>query len=76
MINRKQFIEYKLKLASRLGAEGNSMTQSERAALITELTEVQGNIDVMIKQYEKKYNESYNKGIESVPNGTVSPRKP
>ena len=69
-ISRKQFIEYKLKLASRLGGDGGSLTPAERATLITELTEIQASMDQATKLYEKKYGESYFKF--SVPGGVGS----
>ena len=68
MINRKQFLEYKLKLSSRLttdnsGANNNNSTisASERAALITELTEIHNNLEVLMNQYERRFGESYSK---------------
>lgn len=68
MINRKQFLEYKLKLSSRLttdnsGANNNNSTisASERAALITELTEIHNNLEVLMSQYERRFGESYSK---------------
>jgi len=63
-ISRRQFLEYKLKLASRM--DGSSSTSSssglsaaDRAAFITELTEIQASLDASTKHYEKKYGESY-----------------
>ena len=74
MINRKQFLEYKLKLSSRLTHNDNypsgttttnnnnsTISAAERAALITELTEIQNNIEVLMVQYERKFGESYSK---------------
>ena len=74
MINRKQFLEYKLKLSSRLTHNDNNpagttttnnnnstISAAERAALITELTEIQNNIEVLMVQYERKFGESYTK---------------
>jgi len=68
LINRKQFLEYKLKLSSRLttdnsGANNNNSTisASERAALITELTEIHNNLEVLMNQYERRFGESYSK---------------
>jgi hypothetical protein len=57
-LNRKQFIEYKLKLATRPGGESN-MTSAEKADLISELTEVKANLDKAIKQYEIAFGESF-----------------
>lgn len=70
-INRKQFIEYKLKLASRISnngdtvGSGNTISPADRALMITELTELQGSIDSAIKTYERKYNESFNKPVSA-----------
>jgi hypothetical protein len=66
LANRKQFIEYKLKLATRVGPDGTSsvtvgITPADRAALIAELTEVQNNTDALIRQYERRFGESYSK---------------
>jgi len=68
LINRKQFLEYKLKLSSRLttdnsGANNNNSTisASERAALITELTEIHNNLEILMNQYERRFGESYSK---------------
>lgn len=68
MINRKQFLEYKLKLSSRLttdnsGTNNNNSTisASERAALITELTEIHNNLEVLMNQFERRFGESYSK---------------
>ncbi len=62
LISRKQYIEYKLKLASRIGGEGSNLSAADRAQLITELTELQSNADQLVRQFEKKYGESYFKG--------------
>ena len=68
-LSRKQFIEYKLKLASRLGGDGATMSSGERASLITELTEIQTSMDQAVKLYEKKYGESFTKF--TVPGGAT-----
>ena len=79
MISRKQYIEYKLKLASRIGGEGSNLSASDRAQLITELTDIQSNVDSLCKQYEKKFGESFFKtaalvnGEGSVGNGVGVP---
>ncbi len=59
LINRKQYIEYKLKLASRIGGEGSNLSSSDRAQLISELTDIQNSADQLVRQYEKKHGESY-----------------
>lgn len=63
LASRKQFIEYKLKLATRVGADGSSVatgvSPADRAALIAELTEVQANMEALIRQYERRFNEAY-----------------
>lgn len=65
LANRKQFIEYKLKLATRASADGTSaaagVSAADRAALIAELTEVQANSEALIRQYERRFGESYAK---------------
>jgi hypothetical protein len=60
LINRKQFIEYKLKLATRASNEGGSgsLLPAEKASLIQELTEVKGNLDRLSRQFEKDFGES------------------
>jgi hypothetical protein len=58
-LNRKQFLEYKLKLASRATGEASSMTSAEKADLISELTEVKTSLDRSIKQYENSFGESF-----------------
>jgi hypothetical protein len=75
LASRKQFIEYKLKLATRTGPDGTSVTTgvspADRAALIAELTEVQANSEALIRQYERRFGEAYGKvgtdGPGSVP---------
>lgn len=59
MINRKQYIEYKLKLASRIGGEGSNLSASDRAQLIGELTDIQNSADQLVRQYERQFGESY-----------------
>lgn len=58
LLNRKQFIEYKLKLASKVGGAGDS-SSAEKADLITELTEVKANLEKLTRQYEKSFGESF-----------------
>jgi len=61
-ISRRQFLEYKLKLASRMDGSSTSssgLSAADRAAFITELTEIQSSLDASTKHYEKKYGESY-----------------
>ncbi len=70
MLNRKQFIEYKLKLASRIGGEGsNGLSSADKALLITELTEIQQNLDLQIKRYEKKYGEPFLRPADGTTSG-------
>jgi hypothetical protein len=40
-------------------SSSSNLTAAERAAYITELTEIQSSLDANTKQYEKKYGESY-----------------
>lgn len=49
--------------------EGGSISTSERASLISELTEIQSNIDLLMHQYERRFGEHYNK---MNPNTTTS----
>ena len=82
MINRKQFLEYKLKLSSRLTNENGGGTNnnnsnstinaSERAALITELTEIHNNLEVLMNQYERRFGESYLKMITTTTTTTTT----
>jgi hypothetical protein len=51
-LSRKQFIEYKLKLT-------RDTSTSEKADLISELTEVKANLERLMKDYERRFNESY-----------------
>eukprot|EP00599_Poterioochromonas_sp_BG-1_P014104 CAMPEP_0173162616 /NCGR_PEP_ID=MMETSP1105-20130129/19414_1 /TAXON_ID=2985 /ORGANISM="Ochromonas sp., Strain BG-1" /LENGTH=211 /DNA_ID=CAMNT_0014082481 /DNA_START=214 /DNA_END=849 /DNA_ORIENTATION=+ len=61
--NRKQFLEYKIKLASRVNQEGSStMTSSEKAELISELTEVKTSLERSVKQYEMTFHEAFQMG--------------
>lgn len=57
-ISRKQFIEYKLKLSSRTGENG-SLSNADRAKLITEMTDLQNNLENQLKDYEETFGESY-----------------
>ena len=63
LASRKQFIEYKLKLATRTGADGGGLNSgvsaADRQALAAELVEVQSSSDALIRQYEKRFGESY-----------------
>ncbi|RYY89574.1 hypothetical protein EON63_00550 [archaeon] len=74
LLNRKQFLEYKLKLTSSSGSvqgsaghslssgmAGNatSMSAAERAELIAELSELRGALSTSIKQFEKMHNEPF-----------------
>ena len=59
LVGRRQFIEYKLKLASKLEGGGGGLSSSERAAFISELTDLQSNLDAFQRQYEKKYGEPF-----------------
>lgn len=64
LASRKQFIEYKLKLATRVGSDGSStgtggVSPADRAALIAELTEVQSNVEALVRQYERRFGEPY-----------------
>lgn len=70
LASRRQFIEYKLKLSSRIGTDGSSGTTgvspADRAALIAELTEVSANLEALTRQYERRFNEPFAKvGTES-----------
>ena len=60
-ISRRQFLEYKLKLAARLdgSSSASGLSPADKAAFITELTEISSLLDASTKQYEKKYGESY-----------------
>jgi hypothetical protein len=71
-ISRRQFLEYKLKLAARMDGSGagsgtgaGALSSADRAAFITELTEIQAALDSSTKQYEKKYGESYFKSLSA-----------
>jgi hypothetical protein len=72
LLNRKQFLEYKLKLSARTmvtataGAAGDSnsggsqsMSTSERAELIAELSETKAQIERLAKHYEKAHGEPF-----------------
>lgn len=61
-MNRRQFIEYKLKLATKAASESGpgSLQSSEKAQLITELTDVKTNLDRLLRQYEKDFGEHFN----------------
>ena len=56
--HRKQFIEYKLKLAQKNGSDGQS-SSAEKADLIAELTEVKNNLEKLTRNYERTFHESY-----------------
>ncbi len=64
LLNRKQFIEYKLKLATKASTDSapGSLQSSEKAQLITELTEVKSNLEKLLRQYEKDFGEHFNVG--------------
>jgi hypothetical protein len=76
LASRKQFIEYKLKLSTRTGADGTSVTTgvspADRAALIAELTEVSANLEAVVRQYERRFNEPYAKLSTDIAPGTPS----
>jgi hypothetical protein len=76
LASRKQFIEYKLKLSTRTGADGTSVTTgvspADRAALIAELTEVSANLEAVMRQYERRFNEPYAKLSTDIAPGTPS----
>lgn len=61
--NRKQFIEYKLKLAGKVGDASSS---GEKADLIAELTEVKNNLDKLTRSYEKTFHESFSTSVVPV----------
>jgi hypothetical protein len=62
--NRKQFIEYKLKLATKVG---DASSAAEKADLIAELTDVKANLDKLTRNYEKTFHESYAASIVPAP---------
>lgn len=55
LLSRKQFVEYKLKLSAAGG--GGGLSTSERADLISQLSEVKSQIDRLARNYEKTHNE-------------------
>lgn len=80
MASRKQFIEYKLKLATRVGSDGSSssaggVSAADRAALIAELTEVQANLEALVRQYERRFGEPYLRMTPAGPE-TAAPATP
>lgn len=60
LVNRKQFIEYKLKLANRVEGGASTLQPAEKASLIQELTEVKSSLDKLLRQYEKDFGEHFN----------------
>lgn len=80
LASRKQFIEYKLKLATRVGSDGSSssaggVSAADRAALIAELTEVQANAEALVRQYERRFGEPYLRMTPAGPE-TAAPATP
>lgn len=77
MHNRKQFIEYKLKLASRSTGPAGSETNiaagnAEKASLIAELTEIKNNLERSTKQYEKSFGEGFHPSNNLISGGTMA----
>lgn len=78
LASRKQFIEYKLKLATRVGSDGSGpgssgVSPADRAALIAELTEVQANVEALVRQYERRFGEPYLRMTPAGPDGGAPP---
>lgn len=62
LLNRKQFLEYKLKLANRASVadgSGAAGATAERADQIAELSEVKTQLEKLIKVYERTHNETF-----------------
>ncbi len=75
MHNRKQFIEYKLKLASRSSGDNtpaNTAGNAEKASLIAELTEIKNNLERSMKQYEKSFGEMFHPSNTLISGGTMA----
>lgn len=61
--HRKQFLEYKMKLASNHHPGGNAgaggVSVAEKAEIIAELTEVKAQLEKLSRNYERMFHESY-----------------
>jgi hypothetical protein len=61
--HRKQFLEYKMKLASNHHPGGNAgtggMSVAEKAEIIAELTEVKAQLEKLSRNYERMFHEPY-----------------
>ena len=69
MLSRKQYVEYKLKLAQRPGATSGSdaLSQAGRAELSQELQELANSIDNATRQYEIRFSERFVRPPSLVP---------
>ena len=66
MLTRRQYIEYKLKYIQKIASDPNEsaeMSRSEalasKSALLTELSTLQGTIEVAIRDYEQQFGEKF-----------------
>ncbi len=74
MLTRRQFIEYKLKYIQKAATDPNETAEMSRAealasksALLTELSALQGSIEVAIRDYEQQFGERFVRPSPSTP---------
>lgn len=88
MLTRRQYIEYKLKYIQKIASDPNEsaeMSRSEalasKSSLLTELSTLQGTIEVAIRDYEQQFGEKFIRPSPSpstpgAPNNVSSPEGP
>jgi hypothetical protein len=66
MLTRRQYIEYKLKYIQKIASDPNESTEMSRSealasksTLLSELSTLQGGIEVAIRDYEQQFGEKF-----------------
>lgn len=66
MLTRRQYIEYKLKYIQKISADPNESSEGARSealasksTLLSELSALQGTIEVSIRDYEQQFGEKF-----------------
>jgi hypothetical protein len=92
MLTRRQYIEYKLKYIQKVASDPNESTEMSRSealasksSLLTELSSLQGAIEVAIRDYEQQFGEKFvrpttsstpGSGTVSTPTQEPNPNRP
>lgn len=66
MLTRRQYIEFKLKYIQKIASDPNESTEMSRSealasksTLLSELSTLQGTIEVSIREYEQQFGEKF-----------------